>query len=65
MVFMEDLSYVTALERCYEASKDKEEIIFADVDTEDNHLFRERGLFRDRRPELYKEILTLNGKIKD
>ncbi len=49
-----------------EASKDKEEIIFADVDTEDNHLFRRNwGLFRDRRPELYKEILTLNGKIKD
>ena len=49
-----------------EASKDKEEVIIADVDTEDNHLFRRNwGLFRDRRPELYKEILTLNGKIKD
>ena len=49
-----------------EASKDKEEVIFADVDTEDNHLFRRNwGLFRDRRPELYREILTLNGKIKD
>ena len=43
-----------------------EEVIIADVDTEDNHLFRRNwGLFRDRRPELYKEILTLNGKIKD
>ena len=49
-----------------EASKDKEEIIVAEIDTEENHLFRRNwGLFRDRRPELYKEILTLNGKIKD
>ena len=41
-----------------EASKDKEEIILAEIDTEENHLFRRNwGLFRDRRPELYKEIL--------
>ena len=49
-----------------EASKDKEEIILADIDTEENHLFRRNwGLFRDRRSDLYKEILTLEGKIKD
>ena len=49
-----------------EASKDKEEIIMAEIDTEENHLFRRNwGLFRDRRPELYKEILTLNGETKD
>ena len=49
-----------------EASKDKEEIILADIDTEENHLFRRNwGLFRDRRTDLYKEILTLEGKIKD
>jgi len=49
-----------------EASKDKEEIILADIDTEDDHLFRRNwGLFRDRRIDLYKEILTLEGKIKD
>ena len=49
-----------------EASKDKEEIIVAEIDTEENHLFRRNwGLFRDRRPELYKEILTLNGETKD
>ena len=49
-----------------EASKDKEEIILAEIDTEENHLFRRNwGLFRDRRPELYKEILSLNGEIKD
>ena len=48
-----------------EASKDKEEIILADIDTEDDHLFRRNwGLFRDRRTDLYKEILTLDGKIK-
>ena len=49
-----------------EASKDKEEIILAEIDTEENHLFRRNwGLFRDRRPELYKEILSLNGELKD
>ncbi len=49
-----------------EASKDKEEIILADVDTEEDHLFRRNwGLFRDRRTDLYKEILTLEGKLKD
>ena len=49
-----------------EASKDKEEIIFADIDTEEDHLFRRNwGLFRDRRTDLYNEILTLEGKIKD
>ena len=49
-----------------EASKDKEEIILAEIDTEENHLFRRNwGLFRDRRTDLYKEILTLEGKIKD
>jgi len=49
-----------------EASKDKEEIIIAEIDIEENHLFRRNwGLFRDRRIDLYKEILTLDGKIKD
>ncbi len=49
-----------------EASKDKEEVILAEIDTEENHLFRRNwGLFRDRRTDLYKEILTLEGKIKD
>ena len=49
-----------------EASKDKEEIIVAEIDTEEDHLFRRNwGLFRDRRPELYKEILSLNGETKD
>ena len=49
-----------------EASKDKEEIIIADIDTEEDHLFRRNwGLFRDRRTDLYNEIVTVDGKIKD
>ena len=49
-----------------EASKDKEEIIIAEIDIEENHLFRRNwGLFRDRRIDLYKELLTLDGEIKD
>jgi len=49
-----------------EASKDKEEIIIAEINIEENHLFRRNwGLFRDRRIDLYKELLTLDGKIKD
>ncbi len=49
-----------------EASKDKEEIIVAEINTEEDHLFRRNwGLFRDRRTDLYHEILTLDGKIKD
>ena len=49
-----------------EASKDKEEIIIAEIDTEEDHLFRRNsGLFRDRRTDLNKEKLTLEGKIKD
>ena len=49
-----------------EASKDRQEIIIAEIDTEKDHLFRRNwGLFRDRRVDLYKELLTLDGKIKD
>ena len=49
-----------------EASKDKEEIITAEINLEENHLFRRNwGLFRDRRTDLYKELLSLDGKIKD
>ena len=49
-----------------EASKDKQEIIISEIDIEEDHLFRRNwGLFRDRRVDLYKELLTLDGKIKD
>ncbi|HIO32454.1 MAG TPA: N-carbamoylputrescine amidase, partial [Candidatus Nitrosopelagicus sp.] len=40
--------------------------ITAEINIEEDHLFRRNwGLFRDRRVELYKELLTLDGKIKD
>ena len=49
-----------------EASRDKEEVITAEIDLKDNHLFRRNwGIFRDRRIDLYKELLTLDGYIKD
>ncbi len=39
------------------ASRDKEEIIYAEYDFEENRKMRSSwGLFRDRRPECYKEI---------
>ena len=38
----------------------KEEIILADNNTKEDHVFRRNwGLFRDRRTDLYKEILDL------
>ena len=47
-----------------EGSRDKEEILITEVDLEQNHLFRRNwGLFRDRRTDLYEEILTLDGKL--
>ena len=47
-----------------EGSRDKEEILIAEVDIEQNHLFRRNwGLFRDRRTDLYEEILTLDGQL--
>ena len=47
-----------------EGSRDKEEILIAEVDIEQNHLFRRNwGLFRDRRTDLYEEILSLDGAL--
>ena len=47
-----------------EASRDKEEILIAEVDLAENHLFRRNwGLFRDRRTDLYQELLSLDGKF--
>ena len=47
-----------------EGSRDKEEILIAEVDLEKNHLFRRNwGLFRDRRTDLYEEILSLDGAL--
>ncbi len=42
-----------------EASRDKEEIIYAEFDLEDNAVQREYwGLLRDRRPEAYSEVCS-------
>ena len=39
------------------------EILITEIDIEKNHIFRRNwGLFRDRRIDLYKELLTLDGK---
>lgn len=48
-----------------EASTDKEEIIYATFDLEKVELERiDWAVFRDRRPELYDPILTLDGSKK-
>ncbi|MBI9012598.1 MAG: N-carbamoylputrescine amidase [Clostridiales bacterium] len=48
-----------------EASEDKEEIIYATYDLDQIDLERvDWGVFRDRRPELYGPILTLDGQTK-
>ncbi len=40
-----------------QASRDKEEILYADIDTDRSREMRDSwGLFRDRRPEIYKGI---------
>ena len=45
-------------------STDNEEILIAEIDIEKNHLFRRNwGLFKDRRADLYKELLTLDGEL--
>ena len=49
-----------------EASRDKEALITAELDLKDNQLVRRNwGIFRDRRVDLYNELLTLDGNIKD
>jgi N-carbamoylputrescine amidase len=46
-----------------EGSRDKEEILVASIDLEEAESFRRTwGIFRDRRPDLYKPILNLSGK---
>ncbi|MFT5790246.1 MAG: N-carbamoylputrescine amidase [Shewanella sp.] len=46
-----------------EASRDSEEIIYAEIDLKATQLARHSwGLFRDRRPELYSPLLSLTGK---
>lgn len=46
-----------------EAGTTEEKVIIAEFDFDELKLFRTSwGLFRDRRPEMYKNILTLDGK---
>jgi N-carbamoylputrescine amidase len=46
-----------------EGSRDQEEILVAALDLEEAESFRRTwGIFRDRRPDLYKPILNLSGK---
>lgn len=52
-------------EKIAEASRDEQEILIAQLDLDD--LMKQRlewGLFRDRRPELYGPIMTLDGEVK-
>lgn len=52
-------------EKIAEASRDEQEILIAQLDLD--ALMKQRlewGLFRDRRPELYGPIMTLDGEIK-
>jgi N-carbamoylputrescine amidase len=45
-----------------EASRDKEEILIAKIDLDEAEGFRNSwGIFRDRRPDLYRAILDLDG----
>lgn len=45
-----------------EGSRDKEEVLLASIDLEAAESFRRTwGIFRDRRPDLYKPILNLSG----
>jgi N-carbamoylputrescine amidase len=45
-----------------EAGRDDERVLIADVDVEANRAMRAAwGLFRDRRPELYGALTTLDG----
>ncbi len=48
-----------------EAGRDEETVLVAEVDLDSaNALRHEWGIFRDRRPELYRAILTLDGVVE-
>jgi len=47
-----------------EASRDKEEVLIAEFDLDQLHYDRiSWGVFRDRRPEMYKMISTVDGVV--
>jgi N-carbamoylputrescine amidase len=46
-----------------EAGRDDERVLVADVDVDGNRAMRAAwGLFRDRRPELYGSLTSLDGR---
>lgn len=48
-----------------EAGREEETVLYADLDLADARSFRAGfGFFRDRRPELYGPIMTLDGKTR-
>ncbi|MEX2543176.1 MAG: N-carbamoylputrescine amidase [Trueperaceae bacterium] len=50
-------------EKLVEAGKDEETVLYADLDLAWARLFRAGfGFFRDRRPDLYQKLLTLDGR---
>lgn len=53
-------------EKIAEAGRDEEAVLVAELDLEAFEKQRiEWGIFRDRRPELYKAILTYDGVVRD
>jgi N-carbamoylputrescine amidase len=52
-------------EKIAEASTNEETVLVADLDLEKARIFRaSMGFFRDRRPELYGPLMTLDGRQK-
>ena len=48
-----------------EAGRDEEQLLVAELDVEGNRRMRQGwGVFRDRRPDLYSWLLTLDGHAK-
>ena len=51
-------------EKVVEAGRDDERVLIAEIDVETNRAMRAAwGLFRDRRPELYGALTTLDGAL--
>lgn len=50
-------------DKIIEGSRDKEEVLVASIDLKEAESFRRTwGIFRDRRPDLYKPLLNLDGE---
>jgi len=45
-----------------QASRDRQEVVIATFDLDEVRRYRERwSMFRDRRPEMYQRLQTLDG----